>query len=659
VFFNTWGSFFIVLISSEYNGILFTVQRITSIKFFATSSKGIDMTDAASIQKKPGLFRRIGRVIYGFFFMLGLMMFVSMTLMVMSLAKLQGDVPVLPEKILLSYTFKPGLSETADKPSFDQPLLRAPVTFFEIVRALDAAAKDSRVKGLVARVEDPQLSVAQAQELRQAVGRFRAAGKFAYIYGDSLGGLGGGMSGYYLATAFDALWLQPVGVIGLSGMAAEMPYLKGLFDKIGVEAQFAHKGIYKSAPESLTSDKMSDDTRVMMSSLLSDLMQQVSGGISADRKIPAASMPSYFNRALFSDAAALKMKLVDHVGYYDEMLAAAKTKAELGSEKTVDIQKYSTLAGVMEPADGGMSSKVSSLMKKEDKNPALKKIALIYGAGEIVPYAASGGSLSEGALGADKVSDAFREAREDKDVAAVVFRIDSPGGSATASETIRRAVMETQKAGKPVVVSMASSAASGGYWIAAPADRIIAQEGTLTGSIGVFGGKFVLEKLWGKLGVNWDAVAAGEKSRMFSSNRSFTPEEFAAFDAMLGDTYEAFIIRVMEGRKMTRAEVMQAAEGRVFTGRQAKQLKLVDDIGGMDEAIKAARVLAKIDPAAEAPLVHFPGRKTTLQLFIQMATEGALFRPDIKLDAATLLQHWPQPYSGSGGVLKAPSFPSR
>lgn len=585
--------------------------------------------------------RRFAGFFHRIFFVIGVAATISVFFLFLTLSRMMNYTPpALPEKILLTYTFKAGVSETAGKPSLSQPLLRPAATLQEIVEALRAAAKDDRVKGFAARLEDADFSLAQVQELRDALAAFRKAGKFAWIYSDSFGGFSSGMGDYYLASAFENVWMQPVGVVAVNGMAMEVPFVKGVLDKVGVTADFAHKGAYKATPESLTETGMSPEHRAMVEGLLSDLSAQVVSGMSADRGLTEADMRATIDMAPLSDTAALQRRLIDRIGYHDEMIEEAKAKAGLEKDAdSTDLLGYALVSGAHDIGKG-MPGFVSKLVRKDAPPSAHKdkaKIALIYGVGDIVPYGGkSQAGIGESGMSADKIVAAFRSAQKDEDVAAIVFRVDSPGGAPSAAETIRRAIVQARAKGKPVVVSMGGSAASGGYWVATGADRIVAQPATLTGSIGVFGGKFVLAGLWDKLDVKWEGAAVGKSARMWSSNAPFTPEEKARFDAMLGNIYDAFIARVMEGRNMSRERALSVAEGRVWTGKQAKDLGLVDVLGGLDTAVAEARTLAGLDAAQEVPVVRFPPRKSTLELFISLATEGSLFRPSIEIGADTL-----------------------
>lgn len=588
------------------------------------------MQSANESEKKKNFISWAGNFFYRFFFVAGIAATVSLVLLVMTVSRIVNYTPpALPGKILLTYTFKSGLHETAGAPSLSQPLLRPPVTLEEVTTALSAASRDSRVEGFIADMRGMDLNFAQVQEVRDAVAAFRKSGKFAMIYNDSFGGAGSGMMDYYLASAFDQIWMQPVGMVAISGIAAEVPFAKGLLDKVGATAQFVHKGRYKSAPESMTARAMSADNREMMTALIGDLTGQLVADVAASRNIPPEALRRHMNRALFSDAEALSAKLIDRIAYYDDMVKEAKEKAGVAMDKNpVNLLGYTFIQDTAE-LKKGMGGFVSKLTRKEGPPSSYKnksKIALVFGSGDIVPYRGSGG-FGQSDMDAESVVEAFEAARDDKDVAAVVFRIDSPGGAPNAAETIRHAVIETQKAGKPVIVSMGGYAASGGYWVATHADKIVAQPGTITGSIGVFGGKFVLDRLWDKLDMNWEMIAATDSAGMWSVNRPFTASELQRFESVMGATYEGFMTRVMEGRKMTRAQAEAVAEGRVFTGRQAKANGLVDELGGLDRAIDIAKQVAKIDPAAEVPVVRFPPRKSTLEMFIELATEGAWMMP--------------------------------
>jgi protease-4 len=597
-------------------------------------------------RKEDKFLAKVGRFFRRFFVAIGVAATISVILLSMTISRMINYVPPsLPDKMVLTYTFKSGLEEIISKPAFSQPLLRPASTLHEVIEALADASKDDRVKGFVAKIEDMSFSPAQIQEIRDAVKKFRASGKFAYIYTDEFGGFSSGMGDYYLASAFEQIWLQPVGSVSINGVAAEVPFFKEIFEKVGVSADFSHRGIYKSASESLTESTMSVPHREMMTGLIHDLGDQMETGIAADRHLTLAEIKQIVDGAPYSDTEALTLKLVDKLGYYDQVNDAARIKAgitEAEAEKdTVDLLGYEFRASTTS-LNKGMAGFASKFLHKEDSQSVHQnkpKIALIIASGEIIPYAnVSPRGMSSGGIMADKIIEAFQDAQKDKDVVAVVLRIDSPGGSPSASESIRRAIVQTQQKGKPVIVSMSGYAASGGYWVATSADKIVAQPATVTGSIGVFGGKIVFEKLWGKLGVHWDAVNEGQNARMWSSNAPFSVSEKLRFEAMLDNIYESFITRVMTGRKMTREQVLAIAEGHVWTGRQAKERGLVDALGGLDTAVQLARTAAKLTAEQDAPLVRFPAQKSTLEMFIDIATKGVSFNPTIDIRAEDVLK---------------------
>jgi protease-4 len=602
-----------------------------------------------------GFLTQTFRFIKHFFIIVGVATTAMFVLFAVTFGKYaQYTPPVLPDNMILTYTFKSGLLEKVANPSLSQPLFVPPTTFHEVIDDLAAAAKDKRVKGFVARLQDIDMTPAQLQELRDTLAAFRKSGKFASVFAEEFGGAGSGIGDYYLAAAFEQVWLQPVGSVSVNGISIEVPFLKEVMEKVGVEAQFVHKGIYKSAPESLTETGMSAPHREMMTGLVGDLSGQIIAGIASDRRMTAEVVRGIIDGAPYSDSEALQLKLVDKTGYYDQMLDEAKAKAGKDA-KSVRLLDYSFVADEMKPGKG-MADMAGKIFHKNEPSGRKPKIALIIGDGEIVSYKGnSHGGFGGPGMSADKIVEAFDDAEKDKDVAAVVFRIDSPGGSPAAAESIRRAIMKAQQKGVPVIVSMGGYAASGGYWIATPADKIVAEPASITGSIGVFGGKLVLAQLWKKLGVSWESVQVGDHARMWSANTAFSPQERARFDSLLDGVYEAFIARVMEGRKMTRAQVLAVAEGRIWTGRQAKEKGLVDELGGLDKAVQLAKAAAKLPPTEEVPVKRFPEPKSPLEMFIELATEGVSVMPVINISAADVLRG----LAAEMEVLKAPKLQLR
>lgn len=481
-----------------------------------------------------------------------------------------------------------------------------------IIRVLDRARKDERVLGLVARFGEAEPSLADAEEIRAALLRFKAANKFTIAYAASIGEAASANKSYYLASSFDELWLQPVGLVGLNGVSFETPFLRGLLDRVGLKPEFVTRKAFKTAAANLTDTSMSAANRTMMTGLLNDLTRQMIEGIAENRNLPVATVEKLFGNGPFTTAEALQAKLIDRVGYQDELLENLRQKAG----------KEARLTNVFDYLHATNNHDLPKSLA-DTKPDAHKRIAIINLRGPIH----LGDSVrvpSRQSAGADTIATAISDALDDKDVMVIILRIDSPGGSPAASETIRRAVMlaergTTDTKPKPVIVSMGSVAASGGYWVASGAKYIVANPATLTGSIGVVVGKVSAEKLSRDIGVNWDGVSDGPMANLLSPARGFNTAERAKIDAMADDVYSNFISRVAEGRQLTPAAVEQLAQGRVWTGAQAYNLKLVDELGGLDTAINRAK--EKMGLTADTPVYidTYPRQPSRLQQLLDMA----------------------------------------
>ena len=467
----------------------------------------------------------------------------------------------------------------AEAPSTDplQVLLRrARPGLRDVVDALDTAADDPRVRGVLADLSATRLPVAQIQELRDAIGRFREAGKFAYAYADVYGN-----GAYYLATAFHQIWLQPTGSFYVTGLAAEVPFAKPMLQKIGVEARFAKLEEYKTGFDVFLEEAMSEPFRESTDSLLGSLAEQLVAGTVAGRSLTVEQARALIDWAPLSPQEALDAGLVDKSGYWDEFDGTIDADAP-----RLSVNDY--LKRVGRPYQEG------------------RAIAVIYGIGQIRRGGGGGSPFADNlAIDARRISEAIREADLDEEIEAIVMRIDSGGGSYIGSDAVWRAVVSAEK---PIIASMGSLAASGGYFIAAAADKIVAQPGTLTGSIGVVGGKFLTTELWAKLGVSWEQVSTGANATMFSANRDFTPEQWNRFQAEMGRSYEDFVAKVATGRGVAPEVAQRHAKGRVWTGAQALERGLVDALGGFETALRLAREAAGIDGDAAIKLVTFPRR---------------------------------------------------
>ena len=521
----------------------------------------------------------------------------------------------LPDRILLTADWRSSLSETAGAPDLLDFDLRPPPTVTDTVMTLDAAANDPRVAGILVRLAETEHGLAVAQELRDAVRRFRAGGKYAIAYADTFGELGSGNEGYYLATAFDAIELQQIGLVGLTGIAAQVPLARDLLASLGIRFEVVRRAEYKSALESLTDSQLSAPNREQLEALLDTLSGQLVAGIAEGRKLQLAEVRRLIDQGPFTGEAALAAGLIDNVRFRDESLKFALRRAGPNAD-TVPLDAYAY--HVDSPAE------------------PVASVALIRAAGLI--------RRGDGPLGAEIAADALAETLEeiakDPGFDAVLLRIDSAGGSAVASETIRRAVHEVRAAGKPVVVSMSNTAASGGYWIAAGADRIVAQPATLTGSIGVIAGKPVLEEAWRKLGVNWAEVTRGANADIWSINQPYSAAAQARVDALVGWLYDQFTELVSDARGMPPERVRELARGRVWAGETAAGLGLVDELGGLDVALTAVRRSLQLPPDAALDVVVRPVEDNPLRLFLNS------LRP-IGARLAAILAFLEQPRAGT------------
>jgi protease-4 len=526
------------------------------------------------------------RLIVGFFASIGFLVVALVVLGVGALFFAGPREKPLAERNVLTLDLTKPLPDGAPDDGIERVLLGEETTLRDALDAIDRAADDPRIGGIVARLGDTSFGTAEAQELRDAITAFRAKGKFAFGYAESFGELGSGMRSYYLATAFDELWLQPVGEVGIAGLRVDEPFFRGTLDKIGVTPRFDHREEFKTAMNVLTETKMTPAHREETDSLLQSVYEQMVAGIAAGRHLDQIEVRKLIDDGPYLPQQAVDAHLIDHVGYRDDAVSVARLRAG-DNAALVSLHRYLDSAG--RPHRSGPT------------------IAVIYGTGLITSGDGGNGPLSGSAvMGADTLVDAFRQAAADPSVRAILFRIDSPGGSASASETIWRAVMRAKAAGKPVVVSMGDVAGSGGYYIAAGANAIVAEPATLTGSIGVVSGKVLIGGLSDKLGITWDAAQIGRDAGIDSVVQDFTPTEREHFERALDYVYGVFKTRVADGRKLSADAVEAVAKGRVWTGAEAKPRGLVDALGGFDTALGLAKRAAHIAADSDVTLKTFP-----------------------------------------------------
>ena len=495
-----------------------------------------------------------------------------------------------------------------------------PMVLREAVAAIHRAAEDDRVAGLIARVQLSAAPPAAVQELREAIAAFTAA-KPSLAWAETFPGT----LSYYLASAFGEVWMQPSGTVGLIGFATNALFLRDALDKAGVEAQFVARGEYKSAANLFTEDRYTDAHREADSRLIESLHGQVWHGIAESRGLDTAVLDDVADRAPLLRDDAMAAKLLDRIGFRDEayLRIAELTGADgLEDPDGDDAPPRLFLSRYAQTRTGG--PKIPGRSSKPT-------IAVVTVAGPIV--SGRGGPqalpLSRGSAGGDTIAAALREAAADDDVKAVVLRVDSPGGAVTGSETIWREVTRVRQGGKPVVASMGGVAASGGYYVAMAAATIVANPGTITGSIGVVTGKLIARELQQRLGVGSDSVRTNTNADAWSVNSPFTADQRAMVEAEADLFYDDFIQRVADARGMSVEEVDAVARGRVWTGADAHARGLVDELGGMRTAVRRAKVLAGLDADDEVTLASYPGASVRDYLRPKVSSQPAASLPDV------------------------------
>lgn len=460
----------------------------------------------------------------------------------------------------------------------------------DILDNIAKAAADEHIDGIFLDVTSVPSGIATIEEIRNELIEFKKSGKFIYAYSE-----GFTQPSYYLATAADKIYLHPTGMAELKGLRSEVLFFKGTLDKIGVEPQVFRHGKFKSAVEPFIQDKLSDANREQIRSYIGSIWNYLVEGIAKERKITPAQVQDIASRMLVTNApAAVQFKLVDELKYRDEVLEILQKKTNAKGIDEIEFVSMGKMVDVKDTRD------------KSGKD----KIAIVFAEGDIVD-----GEGNDGQVGSVEFSKAIRKARLDEKVKAVVLRINSPGGSALASETIWREVMLTRKV-KPVIASMGNVAASGGYYIAAPCDTIVASPNTITGSIGVFGLFFNARQMVNNIGVTIDTVKTNPYADIMTASRAVTAQEAEVIQKEIERIYDNFVTRVSEGRHMTKANVDSIAQGRVWSGVDAKRLGLVDVFGGLDKAIEIAAKKAGLTSyrIQELPYQEDPFQKFMKQL---------------------------------------------
>ena len=496
--------------------------------------------------------------------------------------EIRGDVPEQSPTDALGYLLGP----------------EGPLTFISLLRQVEKAETDPRITTILLKPSQLDMGWAKLQQLRRGLEHFQQRGKTISAILEVAGS-----REYFLASVASKIYFSPVGFLDLKGMRAEVMFFKDTLAKIGVEADLERIGAYKNFADQFTDNQMSDAFREVTNSLLDSVYGNFLATVAAARHRSADDMRALIEEnGPFDAEAALQLGLVDELQYEDQVLKPKDKGAK--PVPTIEVREYRRVPRQDEDARGS------------------QRIALLYAVGEITTGDDDWDPLSSGkTLGAKTMVSVAESIAEDDSIKGVLVRIDSPGGDAFASENIWRSFMALREK-KPIVFSMSDTAASGGYLIAMTGDPIVAEASTLTGSIGIVYGKLNLKGLYDKLGVRKEIIRRGPLSAMDSDYGSYTPQERARVQELMQDFYGKFLAHVAEARKMTPEEVDRVAQGRVWTGEQAHRHQLVDEIGGVPQALEILRKKAGISPEAGIELVEFPRRKSLLEIVVNRLQQG-------------------------------------
>lgn len=530
----------------------------------------------------------------------GLILFVVVIpVVLLTVAVASSSKPTTPATTVLELDLRGGVSDQPSSNPF-AAFGSSGLALTDVVDGLHQAQSDSSVKALLIRLPESGMTPATADELRQAIHRFRNAGKPVIAHSQGFAPSGAVMSTYMVGASASELWMQNTAGFQATGFSADSLFLGRAFQKYGVKPEFEQRYEYKNAVNEYTQSDYTGPHREAMTAWMTSIYDTALANAAKDRNTTAPALKTVIEAGPYSAEQALSNRLIDKVGQVEEAEIAIKTRAGKGAE-IVEFSKYASQKG-------------------ERTGSGKNAIAIVGGEGAIVTGRGGGASFGGGSsIHSDDTAEAIYDAIEDKSVKAIVFRVSSPGGSPEASEQILAAVRAARAAGKPVVVSMGAYAASGGYWISSEADWIVAQPTTLTGSIGVFGGKFVLADALGRFGVDMrELTVGGDYADAFSPTQAFTPQQRAAFAGSMDRIYDDFITRVATGRKLSPDRVREIAKGRVWTGAQALPLGLVDQLGGVTEAVNKARQLAKIPDNEPVRFKHFPKHQSPFEALSEM-----------------------------------------
>ena len=557
----------------------------------------METTQTQAPQKKSGL-----GFIVGIFAIIGGVTILGFTILIIGILAFYGEEGV-PGNTILEIDFERGFIDDIPDDPVAIAMLGSNLIVRDVLDALEKAKNDSRVTALIAKIGAGSISLAHIQEFRDAIADFRSSGKPAIAWSETFGEFGPGNGAYYLATAFDEIYLQPSGDLGLTGLMSEGMFFKGVLDKLGIVPRGDRRMEYKSAFNQFTETGYTEFHREATSKVINSQFGQIVRGIAESRGFSESEVRDLIDRGPFLGYEALDENLVDGIAYRDEVYDIVRSRVDEDAE-LLYLSKYLKRAG--RPNNKGTG------------------VALIYGVGAISRGASGFDPLfSEPSMGSESVAKAFRTAVDDDDIEAILFRVDSPGGSYNASDIIWREVILAREKGKPVIVSMGGVAGSGGYFVAIPANKIVAQPGTVTGSIGVLSVKLLLNGMWEKIGLSWDEIHTSENGTVWSSNHDYTPAQWERFQTWLDRVYADFTTKVADGRNMSLEKVAEVAKGRIWSGEDALELGLVDELGGYATALRLIREALDLEEDAPIKLRVIPKSKSWFEMLLQESPDNS------------------------------------
>ncbi len=500
--------------------------------------------------------------------------------------------------VVLHIDFSQTIVEYRPADPFQMLTARSATTLLDLIQVIDHAANNDNVKGIVADLSQISIGMAQAQEIRDALNRFREQGKWSIAYADTYFVSATGTGVYYMASGFDEIYMHPTGDIGFTGLASEPLFFKNMLENLGIESYMDQRHEYKLVANMFNEEGYTEYHKEADENLINSIFNQILEGVAVSRNMTLDHLRSLVDQAPFFGIEALNAGLVDGFRFWDQV---------------EDLMEEKVGEGITLVRPGSYRSKYMTARRREGEYV----VGLVYGVGTVVRGSGSSGLMGGQSMAAKTISNYFRQIREDGDVDIVIFRVNSPGGSPDASATIDREIQLTREAGIPVIVSMGDIATSGGYYVAMSADVIMAQPLTITGSIGVGGGKFVVQGLMDKLGITTEQTHVGENALMLSLYRPPTESQHQRLEYMMDKIYEEFTGGVMAGRDLTPEQIDAVARGRIWIGADALGVDLIDDIGGLYDAMLKARQMIDVPPDEELSIRFYPRKKTFLEMILE------------------------------------------